>query len=86
MKIENNFKANVLFEINVSDGNNSYLVIYGEHINGYYCCIPNWKIGCEMAAPGDIYYNKNLLFRAGLEMETAEAIANVIAEYSARER
>ncbi len=85
MKIENNFKANVLFEISVSDGNNSYLVIYGKHINGYYCCIPNWKIGCEMAEPNDIYYNKNLLFRAGLEMEAAEGVANIIAEYSARE-
>ena len=48
-KIENIFKAKTVFEANISIGGCTYLIIYGEHINGAFCCIPNWGWGCEMS-------------------------------------
>lgn len=50
-KIERKFKATALCEFSVTIGGFSYLVIFGKHINGYYCCVPNFGWGCEMAEP-----------------------------------
>lgn len=77
-KIENEFKVSVLFEINVAIGGWTYLIIFGKHINGYYCCVPNWKWGCEMADPCEIHYNRGKLIDCGADKEVAQAIAEVI--------
>lgn len=77
-KFESNFEANVIFESNIAIGGWTYLVIYGRHINGYYCCIPNWKWGCEMAEASQVSYNKNKLIQCGVNEEVAEALAKAI--------
>ena len=54
----NTYKARVIFESNICPGNGfSYLVIYGRHVNGYFCAIPNLSIACEMTNPEDVLYN-----------------------------
>lgn len=79
-KINREHKAMVLFEISMSYNGFSYLVIYGKHINGYFCCIPDWKYGCEMAEPNDIYYNSMKLIECGAEPDEAKAIATAIRD------
>lgn len=54
-----------------------YLVIYGEHINGGFCCIPNKNYGCEMADPGDIFYNAQKLM-GRFDLDTAMHLAEAI--------
>lgn len=67
--------AKVQFEVAINLNGNFYLVIIGEHINGYFCCIPNWHVGCEMSDPNDTFYNVERLTETGLDVETAKALA-----------
>ena len=64
--------ANTEFSVDIKG--NSFLVIYGTHINGGFCCIPNWQFGCEMGPPDDISYNAEMLSRR-FDPETAKVIA-----------
>lgn len=77
-KIETVFDANVSFEFNVAIGGWTYLVIYGNHINGGFCCVPNWKWGCEMAGPREVAYNRDKLIDCGAPEEVATEIAKAI--------
>lgn len=63
----------------------TYMVIYGEHINGGFCCIPNRNFGCEMAEPTDILYNSRKL-AAKFDLETALNIAEAVKEMFATEQ
>lgn len=81
-KIEANYNANVLFETSVAVNGQSYLVIYGEHINGNFCCIPGYGWGCEMAEPSDVFYNSRSLSNCGAPEEIAQALAKAIEEHS----
>ncbi|MBQ9713703.1 MAG: hypothetical protein IJV83_00080 [Clostridia bacterium] len=72
------YNAQVLFEISADVRGDSYLVIYGKHVNGYFCCIPNWGIGCEMAEPSDIFYNTEKLLFAKCPKYSAKDIATYI--------
>lgn len=81
-KLESSFNAVVLFEISVDVADWSYLIIYGKHINGYYCCIPNHNIGCEMTSPDRLEYNSDKLIDCGMECNIAKSIAVAIKEYS----
>ncbi len=79
--IGRSYLAKVLFEISVDTGGNNYLVIYGKHVNGYFCCIPNWHVGCEMAEPSDVFYNRSkLVDDACIGMNAADALAHAIKE------
>ena len=76
------YDAEVLFEANISVNGQGYLVIYGKHINGYFCCIPNWNIGCEMAEPKDTFYNSQRLQETGVSVKTANEISRAIRQLS----
>ncbi len=84
-KITNVFRAEALFEIDVNTDGSSYIVIFGKHINGYFCCIPNWNLGCEMTSPSNINYNMNKLKACGLKEQTALGIARAICEQSTKQ-
>lgn len=77
-KIEQKFNATVLNEYSVAIGGWTYLVIYGRHINGYFCCIPNWKIGCEMSDPNEVAYNCDKLIDCGMKQDVAKELAESI--------
>ena len=72
--------AEVIFEREISTNGLSYLTIYGKHVNGYFCCVPNWNRGCEMSEPGDTFYNCERLTAAGFSDHTAKVIAKTIKE------
>ena len=72
------YQATILFEVSIDVRGDNYLVIYGKHVNGYFCCIPNWGIGCEMAEPSDIFYNTEKLLFAKCPKYSAKEIATAI--------
>lgn len=74
------FEANVIFEANIDTCGICYLVIYGRHVNGYFCAIPNWRISCEMAEPMDTFYNTERLIGAGVVERAARELAKAIKE------
>ncbi len=74
------YKVEALFEVSFEANGSYFLVIYGKHVNGGFCCIPNWNIGCEMADPEDSFYNYEKLRAAGLNKVDAEAVAKVIKQ------
>ena len=74
----NEFNAKVIFEKNIEVSSYNFLTIYGEHVNGYFCCITNWQKACEMSTPDDIFYNYNNLVAAGINAVCAKAIAQEI--------
>lgn len=69
----------ICFEHSISVNGSEYLVIFGRHINGGFISIPNWNICCEAS---DILptagYNAERLVQAGMDEETAVAIANYV--------
>ncbi len=68
-KIQSRFNADARFEISIDAKGWNFLLIYGKHVNGYYCCIPNWNIGCEMSDPQDTFYNEEQLRKSAALME-----------------
>lgn len=77
-KIVCEYKARVEFEISVDFGDYNYNIIYGKHINGYFCSVPGWKWGCEMTEPNDVFYNAEKLQECGADPKVAKAIAEAI--------
>lgn len=77
-KIKGAFNASVNFEYTIEIDGYSYLVIYGKHINGYFCCVPNWSWGCEMAQPIDVAYNSEKLITMGVDKKVAKILAESI--------
>lgn len=78
------YPTEALFEISVDINGNNYLVIYGSHINGGFCCIPNWNIACEMGEPTDTFYNAEALRRCKVSKTYAKAISEAIGDAAAR--
>ncbi len=74
------YKADALFEVQFDTCGSNYLLIYGKHINGYYCCIPNFGVSCEMAEPTDTFYNYERLCGAGIDKQAAKDIARIIKQ------
>ena len=81
------YPTTVAAEFSVDIGNSHYLVIYGTHINGGFCCIPNWNFSCELGNADDVAYNAEKLecrFQPDIALSLATLIKNVVAEVSAR--
>ena len=79
-RITGNNKAEALFEISVDINGNRYLVIYGNHINGGFCCITSHNVACEMGEPSDISYNTEALVHSKVPKNYAKALADAIRE------
>ncbi|MEA5085074.1 MAG: DUF6618 family protein [Lachnospiraceae bacterium] len=65
-------------EISVNYKGSSYLVIYGEHVNGWFFCIPNFQVGGELSDTTDVFWNSPRIGKALDDMEAGIAIANGI--------
>lgn len=67
------------YEVDVETNGYSYHLIFGRQTNGYFLCIPNWKMGCELASYNDKYWNTESILKAGqISREAAYAISNAI--------
>lgn len=67
--------------IGVEYDGNFYSVIIGEYVNGGFCCIPNWNVGCELANLSDVFWNKESIGRVLKSKKAAGVIATAIKEY-----
>lgn len=76
--ISGSYPVKTAFEISVDVNGHNYLVIYGKHVNGGFCCIPNWCVACEMGEPSDIVYNTEALVKRRVSKKSAKAIASAI--------
>lgn len=74
-------KVEALFEVSFDANGSHFLVIYGKHGNGGFCCLPNWGISCEAGDADDVFYNTEKLSGAGLTWNDAEAVAKVIKQF-----
>lgn len=68
-----------MHHIGMNYNGNYYSVIFGEYVNGGFCCIPNWGVGCELAQFSDIFWNTESIGRALDDFEAGRAIAKMIA-------
>lgn len=78
-KIVHRWKSGTHREMTVEWNGHSYHVIYGTQVNGGFCCIPNWMIGCELATFTDVLWNAGSLGRALKSKRAGRAIAEAIA-------
>lgn len=81
IRIDTEWNAQVLFEYGISVNGWDGLVIYGKHVNGYFCCIPG-EYGVEMSDPTDTFYNTEKLMHAGAPECLARGIALAIKNIS----
>lgn len=65
-------------EICANFNGESYLLIYGRHVNGYFCCFPSRNKSCEMSDPSDEFYNYERLVAAGFTDIEARFLATLI--------
>ena len=70
------------YEAKLNLNGNSYHLIFGRQINGLFLCIPNHRIGVELAHPSDRFWNKESLKAAGMETNEASTIACALKELS----
>lgn len=78
------YEAHVIFETSFDLNGWNFLLIYGKHANGYFCCFPGWGAGSEMAEPCDTYYNTEKLKLCPVKeiRDNAKGIARKILEIS----
>lgn len=73
------------YEISVNYNGWNFLMIFGEHINGWFIAILNHGVCCEAANPRDTFYNSERLSQAfagtALEQMDAAPLAQMIRDY-----
>lgn len=67
--------------IGVEYKGNYYSVVFGEYVNGGFCSIPNWNVGCELSEFDDVFWNAERL-ESSLKKDVAKVIAMAIAEFA----
>lgn len=72
------YKVSNCKEISVNHNGSSYLIIYGQHVNGGFFCIPNHQVGGELAATTDVFWNSGSIGSALDDMEVGKVIARAI--------
>lgn len=80
-EIERVFPDDSISEISVSVNGNSYLTIFGHHINGGFCAIPLYGVSCELSHHnnfGDIDYNTHRIGKALKSIIVGRIIAEAI--------
>ncbi len=80
--IEGIYEAECTKEISVAVNGICYLVIFGTHINGGFCCIPGRGVGCELSSHDhfcDIYYNSERIGKALKDKTAGRCIAEAIS-------
>lgn len=88
--VKANYEINYIGDSNISNihhigvnyNGNYYSVIFGKYVNGGFCSIPNWNVGCELASFSDTFWNTEALSKVLKSKNVAKAIAMAIAEYT----
>lgn len=80
-KIQQDHGTYTIHEISVDWNGWNFLIIYGEHINGWFIAIPNWKICVEATEPSNIYYNIDKLSQAFNDHDKGKNVAEAVREH-----
>ena len=80
-KIKRTYEATAKKELSIDWNGHNFLVIIGEHINGWYIAIPNWNVCTEAGFPTDNFYNGEKLANALNDENMGISIADAIKEY-----
>ena len=70
------------YEVKLNLNGNSYHLIFGRQVNGWFLCIPNHRIGVELAHPSDRFWKQGSLEEAGMASNEASTIAYALKEIS----
>lgn len=76
-------KHNGYFEMMI-DSRSCIFVIFGEARNGGFCCIPDWKAGCELASYTDYGWNLDRLKDCMKNKIDAITVARALYEVGVR--
>lgn len=68
------------YEASLYLNGNSYHLIFGRQINGWFLCIPNRHIGTELAHPSDTFWNQKSLESSGMSAREASSIATALKD------
>ena len=80
-KIKRTYEATAKEELSIDWNGHNFLVIIGEHINGWYIAIPNWNVCTEAGYPTNNFYNGEKLANALNDENMGISIADAIKEY-----
>lgn len=80
-EVKKTYKADAKEELSIDYNGFNYLIIIGEHINGWFIAIPNWNVCTEAGNPIDNYYNSEKLTNALNDLNAGVALADCIAEW-----
>lgn len=79
--IKRTYEATAKEELSIDWNGHNFLVIIGEHINGWYIAIPNWNVCTEAGYPTNNFYNGEKLANALNDENMGISIADAIKEY-----
>lgn len=70
------------YEATVEAEGYSFHILVGSQINGKFLCIPDWRLGCELAGLSDIFWNQESILGNDelFGYENATAIAYALKE------
>lgn len=80
-KINGTFKTDNVQEFSVDHDGCNYLIIYGQHINGWFIAIPNWQKCTEAGEPADVFYNTEKLSEVFDNKTVPVTIAKAVKEH-----
>lgn len=75
------YTADVREEFSIDYNGFNYLIIIGEHINGWFIAIPNWNVCTEAGHPTDSFYNREKLANALNDVNAGAALADCITDW-----
>lgn len=74
-----------IHHVGIDYNGNYYSVIFGEYVNGGFCCIPNFGVGCELSDFADTFWNTESLNKVLKNKCAAKAIAMAISGFGNKE-
>lgn len=80
-KIRDTYKITKTHEFSLDYNDFNFIVIYGEHINGWFIAIPNWNICTEAGEPTDVGYNATKIAQTHICNIASKYIAQAINEH-----
>jgi len=63
------------YEMDLDARDYSFLLVFGNQVNGNFLCIPDWQFGCELAELEDKSWNMDSILHADSHLDYEDATA-----------
>lgn len=80
-KIKSTHKVTQAHEFSVDWNGFNFLIIYGQHKNGWFIAIPNWNKCTEAGGPSDAAYNATKIAQTHIHDIAPMYLAQAIKEH-----